>query len=151
MLDIMEGKVAYQAYTHCGMRIDGMNNSQTWLAANPGATMEDFEKALPPAPTGCDLDDESPEPAEQTPLSQPTDDADASAAIVQESNRFHREVASWIGGFAPRFHAWSALTKLPDEAKDSLHNVLMLAANELMTLAQELDGRAGAAQIGEAA
>ena len=76
MLDIMEGKIASQIYSPCGARMEGANNSKVWLAANPGATMEDFEKALPPAPTGCDL--ESPEPAEQTAL-QPTDDADASA------------------------------------------------------------------------
>jgi ParB-like nuclease domain len=55
--DGREGKIAYQVYTACGMRIDGLNNSQAWLAAHPGATMEDFEKALPPAPTDCELDD----------------------------------------------------------------------------------------------
>jgi hypothetical protein len=30
---------------------------------------------------------------------------------------------------------------LSDEAKNSLHDVLMLAADSLMNLAQELDGR----------
>jgi hypothetical protein len=80
------------------------------------------------------------------PRTTPTAILDQSAT----SNKFHREVTNWIVGFAPRFRAWSTSTKLQDEAKDSLHDVLMLAANELMTLAQEIDGR-GTAQMAEAA
>jgi ParB-like chromosome segregation protein Spo0J len=155
MLDIMEGKQASQMYTPCGMRIDGMNNSETWLAANPGATMEDFEKALPPAPTVCDLDDESPEPAEPTPF-QPTDDADASAekpqattapelqrqpeSVVKETSKLHREVADFLCDFEPRLRSWSQLP-LTNEAKDCMHDILMVAADQLMTWAQEIDGR----------
>ena len=61
--DATEGKIAWQMYTHCGMRIEGANNSKVWLAAHPGATVDDFERALPPAPNGCDLnDDEAPQP-----------------------------------------------------------------------------------------
>lgn len=82
-----EGKIASAIYTPCGSMRTG-DNSKVWLAANPGATMEDFEKALPPAPTGCDLDDESPE---ASPL-QPSDDADASAkAHEQPSSKPERE------------------------------------------------------------
>jgi ParB-like chromosome segregation protein Spo0J len=46
-LDRCEGKFASQIYTACGMRLEGTNNSEAWLAANPGATIEDFERALP--------------------------------------------------------------------------------------------------------
>jgi ParB-like nuclease domain len=80
LLDGMEGKRAWQAYTECGMRIDGVNNSRAWLAAHPGATMEDFEQALPPLQTGCEIASAEPSQslAERTAL-QPSDDASATA------------------------------------------------------------------------
>jgi hypothetical protein len=66
MLAGMEGKIAWQMYTPCGMRIPGANNSKVWLPAHPGATMDDFEQALPPAPDGsCELD--------EPPTSHPTE------------------------------------------------------------------------------
>jgi hypothetical protein len=46
-LDYLEGKRALQITTVCGMPIS--DNSEAWLAANPGSTMEDFERALPRA------------------------------------------------------------------------------------------------------
>jgi hypothetical protein len=67
MLDGMEGKASWQMYTACGMRIDGANNSKVWLAAHPGATMDDFERSLPPLePTGCDLDQSASVSLEET-------------------------------------------------------------------------------------
>jgi hypothetical protein len=67
--------------------------------------------------------------------------APTNAEPIEETNKYHREVAKIMQDFAPRFRAWFNATKLADEAKDSLHDVLMLAADELMTLAQEVDGR----------
>jgi hypothetical protein len=61
-LDASEGKVARQLYTPCGMVISGWNNSEEWLAAHPGKTMEDFERALPPVESTCAVEAEpSPE------------------------------------------------------------------------------------------
>jgi hypothetical protein len=77
---------------------------------------------------------------------------DAAFGVAEASNEFHREVVGNImQDLAPRFRAWFNATKLTDEAKDSLHDVLMLAANELMTLAQEIDGRGANSQIEAAA
>jgi hypothetical protein len=66
---------------------DGKSIGFAWLADHPGATMEHFEQALPPAPTGCDVDAKSPEAsaeqrahaAEQTRL-QPSEDAKVAKA-----------------------------------------------------------------------
>jgi hypothetical protein len=68
LVGAMEGKIAWAIYTPCGSLRTG-DNSKVWLAAHPGATMEDFANALPPALSGCDLDND--------PL-QPSDEADAS-------------------------------------------------------------------------
>jgi hypothetical protein len=55
----MEGKRAWQGYTAYGMLIDGWNNSQVWLAAHPGATIDDFERSLHPPPTECGMENAS--------------------------------------------------------------------------------------------
>jgi hypothetical protein len=70
-MDDREGKFARQTYTACGMVIPGGNNSKAWLAAHPGATLEDFERALPPAPMACAA------PAQNEP--QPEPELDRSA------------------------------------------------------------------------
>jgi hypothetical protein len=61
---------------------DGKSMGFAWHSAHPGAAMEDFERALPPAPTGCNLDGESPEAASAEQRAhaaeQPSDDAEAS-------------------------------------------------------------------------
>jgi hypothetical protein len=83
-LDFIEGKRAMQLSTACGTTIPGMNNSTAWLAAHPGATLDDFERAaLPPPPTGvCAVD---PPPAPEAPeavdistehSAEPDEDAD---------------------------------------------------------------------------
>jgi hypothetical protein len=46
--------------------------------------------------------------------------------------------------FAPRCRTWLNATNLTDDAKHSLHDILMLAADELVTLAEEVDGRGAA-------
>ena len=58
-LDASEGKIARQYFTPCGMRIDGMNNSEAWLAAHPGKTLEDFERELPPMTSTCSTEAEA--------------------------------------------------------------------------------------------
>jgi ParB-like nuclease domain len=100
---------------------------------------------------------------------QPTDDAEASAekrkaepqattapelqrqseSVVKETSKLHREVADFLCDFEPRLRSWSQLP-LTNEAKDCMHDILMVAADQLMTWAQVIDGR-GDAQIAEAA
>ena len=158
--DAREGKVASQVYSACGMRTD-CNNSEAWLAAHPGKTMEDFERVLPPAPTGCDLDEQS--------TLQSTDDTDSSAekrkaqyaeadteltpvpsmqgstadGLRKETNEFHQELGRFLNKYEPKLMAWllAHQSELGDDARGCLHNGLMHAANCLMNLDQMVDGR----------
>jgi hypothetical protein len=70
-------------------------------------------------------------------------------SVVKETSKLHREVADFLCDFEPRLRSWSQLP-LTNEAKDCMHDILMVAADQLMTWAQEIDGR-GSAQIAEAA
>ena len=69
--------------------------------------------------------------------------------IIQESvpvsdadiaNAHHRNLMNFCAGFKHDIAKWIA-SDVPKEAKDMMHNGLMLAANELMELAQKIDGR----------
>jgi transposase-like protein len=75
---------------------------------------------------------------------------EAKPSHVEETHKFYRELGNFVTGFESRLRLWSQSTPLPTEAKDCLHEALMRAADTLMTLAQEVDGR-GAKQIAEAA
>jgi hypothetical protein len=63
-------------------------------------------------------------------------------ALITASNTFHREIGDFVLRFEPRFQAWLESSLLTDEARASLHNMLMQGANSLMSLAQEVGGRA---------
>ena len=56
-LDRMEGKRAMQITTACGIRLS--DNSEAWLAAHPGATIEDFERSFPPMTSTCSTEAEA--------------------------------------------------------------------------------------------
>jgi hypothetical protein len=81
--DCAEGKRAQQLYTPCGIPIQGMNNSETWLAAHTGATMEDFEKAAPPAPS-CEI---TPAAAPSTPKDREAPERDMFQEIREAAAR----------------------------------------------------------------
>ena len=60
---------------------------------------------------------------------------------VEETNQYHREIMGLLGKFQHRFRAWCGATDLTPDAKECLHNALMICANSLMDMAQEIDGR----------
>lgn len=78
-LDSIEGKRAMAMSTACGMPIS--NNSAAWLAAHPGATMEDFERELPPALGACAVD-QPPAPEPDAALEQGDEAAELFTRIV---------------------------------------------------------------------
>lgn len=61
--------------------------------------------------------------------------------IESQTNYFNREIGDFIRDFEPRFRSWFESSSLADDARASLHDMLMQAADTLMTLAQEVDGR----------
>lgn len=152
--DIMEGKMPVRYYSPCGSLTFG-DNRAAWLANNPGATMEDFERALSPPPKGCDLDE------------QTTDDTNSSAEARKAEytrteddrtavNDWHRKIIGVTAKLDLELRAWTqehaAMLINNKDARDCLHNALMMSADRLMHLAQEVDGRgAEAAQMAEAA
>ena len=75
----------------------------------------------------------------------------ANAAAIATTNAFHNEIVSYVDDFANRLLEWLKNADAPKEAKSTLHDAMMLAANELMTLAQEIDGRGADSQIEAAA
>jgi hypothetical protein len=78
-LDAVEGKIADQTCTPCGTPIPGWNNSEAGLAAHPGKTMEDFERALPPVESTCAAE------------AEPSPEVVATAGVEAKADVFRRD------------------------------------------------------------
>jgi ParB-like chromosome segregation protein Spo0J len=79
-LDIIEGKQTMRTTTACGMPL--WDNSEAWLAAHPGKTMEDFERTFPPITGTCDISSEPEASAPAEPASEPETESDAKPATM---------------------------------------------------------------------
>jgi hypothetical protein len=85
-----------------------------------------------PAPTACGVE------ANADVTAAATNDQ---ATIIAEANSFHREIMGFLTALKPRIESWSHSNTLPDGARRCVHNALMMTADALMTIAQEVDGR----------
>ena len=98
---------------------------------------------------GSDVKTDSFSPAAQEQIAKalrPADDADwqepESQSAPSKVNDLHRYVCRYTGDIDGRFSEFlKENPKLPNEARECLHEILMLAANRLMEVAQQVDGR----------
>jgi hypothetical protein len=82
----------------------------------------------------------------ETPRSDPSaeapDEYGDRISAASEVNNLHRRIGRLLEELDARFSEFlKANPNLEDKARDGLHDILMLTANRLMELAQQVDGR----------